>query len=68
MLNTVFTLNTHNLALYLILSLTSSLLSVSLCKIAERVANSVDPDQTPRSAASDLGLRCSLRFVCPKTE
>ena len=27
-------------------------------------ANSVDPDQTPRSAASDLGLRCfSMSFL-----
>ena len=25
-------------------------------------ANSVDPDQTPRSAASDLGLHCLLMF------
>ena len=25
---------------------------------AAQVANSVDPDQTPRSAASDLGLHC----------
>ena len=40
------------------------------------MANSVDPDQTPRSAASDLGLHCSAasflvlqclpRPVCPK--
>ena len=29
------------------------------------VANSVGPDQTPRSAASDLGLHCLLRPVCP---
>ena len=29
------------------------------------VVNSVDPDQTPRSAASDLGLYCLLRHVCP---
>ena len=29
------------------------------------VANSVDPDQTPRSAASDLGLHCLLRPVRP---
>ena len=29
------------------------------------VANSVDPDQTPRSAASDLGLHYLLRPVCP---
>ena len=27
------------------------------------MANSVDPDQTPRSAASDLGLRSLLRPV-----
>ena len=27
-------------------------------------ANSADPDQTPRSAASDLGLHCLLRPVC----
>ena len=26
--------------------------------ISELNANSVDPDQTPRSAASDLGLHC----------
>ena len=31
------------------------------------VANSLDPDQTPRSAASDLGLDCLLRHVCPNT-
>ena len=28
------------------------------------MANSVDPEQTPRSAASDLGLHCLLRLVC----
>ena len=27
-------------------------------KIAKLFANSGDPDQTPRSAASDLGLHC----------
>ena len=40
-------------------------------------ANSVDPDQTPRSAASDLGLHClpmsllwdaRLKWVKKKTE
>ena len=25
------------------------------------------PDQTPRSAASDLGLQCAYRPVCPNT-
>ena len=29
------------------------------------MANSVDPDETPRSAASHLGLYCLLRPVCP---
>ena len=31
------------------------------------VANSLDPDQTPRCAASDQGLNCLLRLVCPNT-
>ena len=29
------------------------------------MANSIDPDETPRSAASHLGLHCLLRPVCP---
>ena len=31
------------------------------------MANNVDPDQTPRTAASDLGLYCLLRSVFPNT-
>ena len=31
------------------------------------MANSVDPDETPRSAASHLGLYCLFRRVCPNT-
>ena len=27
------------------------------------VANSVDPDQTPQNAASDVGLHCFLRYI-----
>ena len=39
-----------------------------LClKIAGWVANSVDPDETPRSAASHLGLHGLLRPVCLNT-
>ena len=34
-------------------------------KIAGWVANSVDPDQTPQNAASDLGLHCLLRPISP---
>ena len=30
------------------------------------MANSVDPDQTPRSVASDLGLHCLLGPGCTK--
>ena len=33
---------------------------------AGRTANSVDPDQTPRSVASDLGLHRFVRLVCLK--
>ena len=29
------------------------------------MANSVDPDETPHSAASHLGLYCLLSPVCP---
>ena len=32
------------------------------------VANRMDPDQTPRSLTSDLGLYCSLRPACPNTQ
>ena len=39
----------------------------NMCKIVGRVTNSVDPDQTFCSAASDLGLHCLLRPVCPNT-
>ena len=38
-----------------------------LSKNAGLMENSADPDQTPRSAASDLGLHCLLRHVCPNT-
>ena len=31
---------------------------IFLSKMAKLFANSGDPDQTPRSAASDLGLHC----------
>ena len=31
------------------------------------MANSAGPDQMPHSAASDLGLRCLLKPVCPNT-
>ena len=54
--------------LFLVLLFNKSILPpVNVCKIAGLVANSVDPDQTPRSAASDLGLHCLLRPVCPNT-
>ena len=40
------------------------LLPVNVCRIAWLVASSVNPDQTPHSAASNLGLHCLLRAVC----
>ena len=51
-------------ALFLMLLFNKSILiPMSVCKIALSVANSVDPDQTSRSAASDLGLHYLLRPV-----
>ena len=32
------------------------------------MAKSADPDQTPRSAASDLGLHSLLRHICPNIQ
>ena len=32
-------------------------------EVSELIANNVDPDQTPRSAASDLGLHCLLESL-----
>ena len=47
---------------------TSTIHYPMLClKIAGWVANSVDPDETPRFAASHLDLYCLLRPVCPNT-
>ena len=47
---------------------TSTIHYPMLClKIAGWVANSVDPDETPRSATSHLGLNCLLRPVCLNT-
>ena len=43
----------------------SSLLPVAVSKILlDKIKISVDPDQTPRSVASDLGLHCLLKSVC----
>ena len=56
--------------LFLILLYNKSILlhvPVNVGKIAWWVANSVDSDQTPHSAASDLGLHCLLRHVSPNT-
>ena len=39
-----------------------------LClKFAGFVANNVEPDETPRSAASHQVLHCLLRHVCPNS-
>ena len=47
---------------------TSTIHYQMLClKIAGWVANNVDPDETPHSAASHLGLYCLLRPVCLNT-
>ena len=38
--------------------------AVNVSKTTWRVANRVDPVQTPHSAASDLGLHCLLGPIC----
>ena len=38
--------------------------TIRCLKIAGCVANSVDPDETPPSAASHQGLQCLIRRVC----
>ena len=43
-------------------------LPMNVSKTAGWVSNSVDLDQTPRSAAPDLGLHCLLRPVYPNNE
>ena len=34
-------------------------------KLYDRMANSVDPDQTSPKEQSDLDLHCLLRYYCP---
>ena len=46
----------------------STLLSVDMSEIAGRLSNSVDSDQPPQNAASDLGLHRLLKSVCPNTK
>ena len=47
---------------------TSTIYYPVLClKLAEGVANSVDPDEMPHFVASHLGLHCLLMPVCPNT-
>ena len=44
------------------------LLSADVSKLfAVCIANSVDPDQIPHSAVSDLGLHCFQRPICLNT-
>ena len=50
-----------DLTLYVILLFNkSNLLPVKMCEIVGCLANSVEPNQIPRSAVSDLGLHCLL--------
>ena len=61
--NHIYPYYSHHLLFSLHLFYKSILLSMNVCKIAVSVAISADPDQTPRSAAADLGLYCLLRSV-----
>ena len=66
--DTIFTLNIHNLYSLPYTFLQKVNFTAYECiEIAGWVTNKVHPDQTPRSAASDMGLHCLLRPVCPIT-
>ena len=52
---------------FLYTSLQQGHFTVNVCKIAGGVSICVDPDQTPRSVASDMGLHCLFRHACPTT-
>ena len=60
---TVFTLSiaTPHLLTILVLKL-GIVRPIAVC-----IANSVDPDQIPHSAVSDLGIHCLQRPICPNT-
>ena len=65
---TVFSIRIPFLVTILGLKCKQAQFTTRLClKIAGRVANSVDPDETPLLAASYLGLNCLLGLVCPNT-
>ena len=61
---TVFTLNigTPPHTIHVIKCEQIHLLSVDVLSFT-RMANSIDPDQTPRYAASDQGLHCLFRHL-----
>ena len=62
----IFTLSIQTLKLLTIIALNFEnphFLPVDVSKFDGYVTNSVDPDQRPRSAASDLGLHCLLKPV-----
>ena len=68
---TLFTLSIGMLYLLTILVLkceiVNSTTSWCVLNIAVCIAISVDPDQMPHSAASDLGLHCLQMPICPNT-
>ena len=69
---TLFTINTEtpNLLIILVLKFEIVHSTTSWCvqNIAVCFANSVDPDQMPHSAASDLGPHCLQRSIGPNTK
>ena len=69
--NTLFTLSilTRQLLpkLVLIFETVHSTSRWCVYKVAVCIANSVDSDQTTRSVASDSGLHCLQRPICPNT-
>ena len=62
-------IGTFKLFIILVLTLYQSILITFSClQTAERLANSIDPDQMLPSASSDLGLHFLLMCVCSNAQ
>ena len=51
-------LNSLDMSIFLYRGVLLVFIITMFCEMSELNANSVDPDQTPHSVASDLGLYC----------
>ena len=71
MVGTIYSLSIGTSYILTILVPNYEIVNSNTCECAQNItvcmANSVDPDQMPHSVASDLGLHCLQRTMCPNT-